>query len=202
MTCSACFWSGHNVICFRKGFYLCKNKLQLILALPCFYAYNNPVGRPKTNPEKHRQNVAITLDPDLLRQAKELAASDGKSLSQVIESGLRSWIELKTLPQLLPTSTKIVFAHNVNSGIHLENILTDLSADKKIGGNDEDPYVVQAKIAAENTRNRAEARKSQLSSKKSKFRAGALLVRKKGMNFAAVTKSAPSLISNKKQENH
>ena len=84
----------------------------------------------------------------------------------------------------------------------MENILTDLSADKKIGGNDEDPYVVQAKIAAENTRNRAEARKSQLSSKKSKFRAGALLVRKKGMNFADVTKSAPSSISNKKQENH
>lgn len=204
MTCSACFWSGHNVICFHRGYYPCKNKLQQILASQCFYAYINPVARPKTNPEKHRQNVAITLDPALLRQAKELAASDGKSLSQVIESGLRSWIELKNSPRLLPTNTKIVFAHNVNSGIKLEsidleNLLTELSANKKNGGNDDDPYVAQAKIAAENTRNRTEARKSKSPPEKSKSPAGALVRRKRVISSEPETHSASASITHKRK---
>lgn len=50
------------------------------------------MARPRTNPEKHRQNVAITLDPDLLLRSRALAAARGKSLSQLLEELLRSWL--------------------------------------------------------------------------------------------------------------
>lgn len=51
------------------------------------------MARPRINPEKHRQNVAITLDPDLLLRTRSLAAVHGSSLSQLLESLLRRWIE-------------------------------------------------------------------------------------------------------------
>lgn len=51
------------------------------------------MARPRTNPEKHRQNVAITLDPDLLLHTRSLAAAQGRSLSQLLESLLQRWIE-------------------------------------------------------------------------------------------------------------
>ena len=57
-----------------------------------FYTYKNRVARPRTNPDKHRKNVAITLDPDLLLQTRALAASRGRSLSQLLEELLRSWL--------------------------------------------------------------------------------------------------------------
>jgi len=50
------------------------------------------VARPRTNPEKHRKNVAITLDPDLLLQTRALAAAKGRSLSQLLEDLLRTWL--------------------------------------------------------------------------------------------------------------
>lgn len=48
--------------------------------------------RPRTNPEKHRKNVAITLDPELLLQTRALAAAKGHSLSQLLEDLLRRWL--------------------------------------------------------------------------------------------------------------
>lgn len=51
------------------------------------------MARPRTNPEKHRQNVAITLDPELLLRTRALAASQGRSLSQLLDSLLQRWIE-------------------------------------------------------------------------------------------------------------
>lgn len=50
------------------------------------------MARPKTNPAKHRKNVAVTLDPDLLGEARALAAYRGRSLSQVLDDLLREWI--------------------------------------------------------------------------------------------------------------
>lgn len=50
------------------------------------------MARPRTNPEKHRKNVAITLDPDLLLQTRALAAAKGRSLSQLLEDLLRTWL--------------------------------------------------------------------------------------------------------------
>ena len=50
------------------------------------------MARPKTNPEKHRKNVAITLDPDVLLPARALAASKGRSLSQLLDGLLRQWL--------------------------------------------------------------------------------------------------------------
>jgi len=50
------------------------------------------MARPRTNPEKHRQNVAITLDPDILLRSRALAAAKGKSLSQLLEDLLKDWI--------------------------------------------------------------------------------------------------------------
>ena len=50
------------------------------------------MARPKINPEKHRKNVAMTLDPDLLLQARALAAKKGRSLSQLVEQLLNKWI--------------------------------------------------------------------------------------------------------------
>jgi hypothetical protein len=51
------------------------------------------VARPRTNPEKHRQNVAITLDPELLLRTRALAALKGRSLSQLLDSLLQRWIK-------------------------------------------------------------------------------------------------------------
>lgn len=67
--------------------------MQLFLALSGFYAHKNLVPRPRTNPEKHRKNVAITLDPDLLLHSRALAASKGRSLSQLLEELLRAWLD-------------------------------------------------------------------------------------------------------------
>lgn len=50
------------------------------------------MARPRTNPEKHRKNVAITLDPDLLLQTRALAATQGRSLSQLLDDLLRTWL--------------------------------------------------------------------------------------------------------------
>lgn len=50
------------------------------------------MARPRINPEKHRQNVAITLDPALLLQARSLAALHGRSLSQLLDLLLQRWI--------------------------------------------------------------------------------------------------------------
>lgn len=82
-------WQRSCCLCIYKG----KNKEQLFLAIPCFYAHNNPVARPRINPEKHRQNVAITLDPELLLRTRALAALKGRSLSQLLDSLLQRWIE-------------------------------------------------------------------------------------------------------------
>jgi hypothetical protein len=51
------------------------------------------MARPRTNPAKHRKNVAVTLDPELLLQARALAAHRGRSLSQLLDELLRAWIE-------------------------------------------------------------------------------------------------------------
>ena len=51
------------------------------------------MARPRTNPEKHRKNVAITLDPDLLLKARSLAAAKGYSLSQLLEHLLQKWLQ-------------------------------------------------------------------------------------------------------------
>lgn len=51
------------------------------------------MARPRTNPDKHRKNVAITLDPDLLLQTRALAAAKGRSLSQLLEDLLRTWLD-------------------------------------------------------------------------------------------------------------
>jgi len=75
-----------------RCFYPRNNQGQLFLASRRFYTYKNPVARPRTNPDKHRQNVAITLDPDLLLRSRSLAASKGRSLSQVLDSLLQRWI--------------------------------------------------------------------------------------------------------------
>ena len=48
--------------------------------------------RPRTNPDKHRKNVALTLDPDLLTRARALAAQNGRSLSQLVEQLLVDWV--------------------------------------------------------------------------------------------------------------
>jgi len=50
------------------------------------------MSRPRTNPEKHKKNVAITLDPVLLRNSRALAASRGTSLSQLLDDLLREWM--------------------------------------------------------------------------------------------------------------
>ena len=55
--------------------------------------HKNHVARPRTNPEKHRRNVAITLDPDLLLKGRALAAAQGRSLSQLLDELLRSWLD-------------------------------------------------------------------------------------------------------------
>jgi hypothetical protein len=57
------------------------------------YAYKNPImARPRINPEKHRKNVAITIDPDLLTKVRALAAQMGKSLSQLVDQLLQDWL--------------------------------------------------------------------------------------------------------------
>lgn len=66
--------------------------MQIKLASKGFYAHKNFVARPRTNPDKHRKNVAITLDPDLLLQTRALAAAQGRSLSQLLDDLLRAWL--------------------------------------------------------------------------------------------------------------
>lgn len=60
------------------------------------------MARPRTNPEKHRKNVAITLDPDLLLQTRALAATQGRSLSQLLDDLLRTWLN-----QQAPTDAEL-----------------------------------------------------------------------------------------------
>ena len=43
------------------------------------------MARPKINPDYHRKNIALTIDPDLLRRTRLIAASEGKSLSRMVE---------------------------------------------------------------------------------------------------------------------
>jgi hypothetical protein len=157
--------TGKLLLCYYQG----KNKEQLFLASLCFYAYKNLVARPKTNPDKHRQNVAITLDPALLSQARKLAASDGKSLSQVIESQLRSWILMEAIkqssPSMKPEHLKIIT--DTGYGLEVRSMSSDGSAELGNVTTDEDPFVAQARKAAENTKNRDEVRKSKTLSEKS-----------------------------------
>lgn len=48
--------------------------------------------RPRTNPDKHRKNVALTIEPDLLMRCRALAAQKGRSLSQLVDQLLREWM--------------------------------------------------------------------------------------------------------------
>ena len=50
------------------------------------------MGRPRINPDKHRQNVAITIEPELLTNVRALAAQQGKALSQLVEQLLQKWL--------------------------------------------------------------------------------------------------------------
>ncbi len=49
--------------------------------------------RPRTNPDKHRKNVALTIEPDLLMRCRALAAQKGRSLSQLVDQLLREWMQ-------------------------------------------------------------------------------------------------------------
>jgi len=89
---SAGSWSRHGRLCRCLCFYLGNNAEQIKLVGIGFYAHKNGVARPRTNPEKHRKNVAITLDPDLLLQTRALAAAKGRSLSQLLDDLLRAWL--------------------------------------------------------------------------------------------------------------
>ena len=48
--------------------------------------------RPRTNPDKHRKNVALTIEPELLMRCRALAAQKGRSLSQLVDQLLREWL--------------------------------------------------------------------------------------------------------------
>jgi hypothetical protein len=48
--------------------------------------------RPRTNPDKHRKNVALTIEPELLMRCRALAAQKGRSLSQLVDQLLRDWL--------------------------------------------------------------------------------------------------------------
>ena len=50
------------------------------------------MGRPRINPDKHRQNVAITIEPELLTNVRALAAQQGTALSQLVEQLLQKWL--------------------------------------------------------------------------------------------------------------
>ena len=158
------------------------------------------MARPKTNPEKHRQNVAITLDPALLRQARELAASDGKSLSQVIENELRGWIMGKIVEQSYPSARHLTVIKDTGFGLKAENISTDLSANIGGGVSEEDPFVTQAQIAAQNTRSRDEARKSEELKKESKsVAAQPLRKRRRLIDMEPETSSVTPLVKLKRK---
>ena len=49
--------------------------------------------RPRTNPDKHRKNVALTIDPELLTRCRALAAQKGRSLSHLVDQLLREWMQ-------------------------------------------------------------------------------------------------------------
>ena len=51
------------------------------------------MARPKINPDYHRKNIALTIDPDLLRRARLIAASKGQSLSRMVEELLLQCIQ-------------------------------------------------------------------------------------------------------------
>jgi hypothetical protein len=50
------------------------------------------MSRPRTNPDLHRQNVALTLPPDILMRSRAVAAQKGQSLSQLVEQLLVQWL--------------------------------------------------------------------------------------------------------------
>jgi predicted HicB family RNase H-like nuclease len=58
------------------------------------------MARPKLN--RHKQPVNLTLDPEILEQAKKLAEKHGASLSALVEATLRQHWGLKSsLPKKL-----------------------------------------------------------------------------------------------------
>ena len=137
-----------------------KNKAQLFFDIPCFYAYKNPVARPKTNPDKHRKNVAITLDPVLLTNSRALAASQGKSLSQILDHLLLRWIDEQkpSMEQLERAKADFVIVRRKPEEAKVKAGTSEIASVLK---GDEDPFMAQNKKAVENILSRDKARKSQ-----------------------------------------
>jgi predicted HicB family RNase H-like nuclease len=52
------------------------------------------MARPKQN--RHKRPVNLTLDPEILEQAKKLAEKHGASLSALVEATLRQHWSLKS----------------------------------------------------------------------------------------------------------
>jgi hypothetical protein len=50
------------------------------------------MARPKTNPEKHRKGISLTLDPKTLAEAQAEAQRQGYSLSVVVDALLVGWL--------------------------------------------------------------------------------------------------------------
>jgi len=50
------------------------------------------MARPKINPEKHRRNVSLTLDPKTLDEATAECAAQGYSLSVTVDALLVDWL--------------------------------------------------------------------------------------------------------------
>lgn len=51
------------------------------------------MSRPRTNPDLHRQNVALTLPPEILMRSRAVAAQKGQALSQLVEHLLIQWLD-------------------------------------------------------------------------------------------------------------
>jgi hypothetical protein len=67
--------------------------------------------RPRTNPELHRQNVALTLPPTLINEARSLAAIRGQSLSQQVERLLQDWVDSATDEELQQAIDLFIAGH-------------------------------------------------------------------------------------------
>ena len=51
------------------------------------------MSRPKTDPKHHRKNVALTIDPHVLRSAKAICKLNGWALSRTVEMLLNDWMQ-------------------------------------------------------------------------------------------------------------
>ena len=49
--------------------------------------------RPRTNPDAHRQQIALTLPPLLISKAKAFAEMGGVPVSRMVEEALTNWLQ-------------------------------------------------------------------------------------------------------------